>query len=162
MENYRDSTVFLAESTTITSSTNKYCQVSRCKSAPKQGLNELLKLLQQLTRALLQTCTLQLASCSGWHQAPWRGSSPPKVCQPRKPKLQALKSSREAKINDKPIYVELGEERTSQVKASLSVIWLLVSSLTDNIAKINNSVFHLSTVIRDLDEWGKLKSKNHS
>lgn len=94
--------------------------------------------------------------------APRRGSSPPKVCQPRKPKLQALKSSLEAKINDKPIYVELGEERTSQVKASLSVIWLLVLSLTENFAKINNSVFHLSTVIQDLDEWGKLKSKNHS
>lgn len=76
MENYRDSTVFLAESTTITLSTNKYCQVSRCKSAPKQGLNELLKLLQQLTRALLQTCTLQLASCSGWHHG--EGVHPPR------------------------------------------------------------------------------------
>lgn len=92
----------------------------------------------------------------------WGGSSPTKVCQPRKPNLQALKSSPEGKINDKPIYVDSGEERTSQVKASLSVIWLLVLSLPENFAKINNSVFHLSTVIQDLDEWGKLKSKNHA
>lgn len=97
-------------------SMNKYCEVSRCKSAPKKRLK------------CWNGCDHQWSLPKAIHciwLALQGGSSPSEIHQPRKSSLQALNTSLEAESNSRTIYPDLGEEIISQVKGTLSVTWQL-------------------------------------